>query len=242
MKLFRLFLFLLLFIITTAGACGCMKKYSNKSNRKENDQDYAVLMQDYIQNKYSIKVNVIETIFPKEGINTGLKYNILVFCDEKGITANVKARMSSPYSFYDDYVEASVAYKIQSELSIDITTQDCNAKIYVAVNNKDYSKLDISPANIASLSFISTIAGEPDDRTIEELYEVYTQIQSKKYDNVYFLVGFTDGSAEFEQAVNNYMIYGKSEWKDYTGEVYSELYVTENNLTFEEFKSNLSEC
>lgn len=213
-----------------------MDRNSNKSNRQESEQEYLVLMQSYIEEKYSITVDVLEYIFPQDGINTALKENVLVVRDSKGVISNVKARLSSPYSFYDDYVAACTAQSIQDELEISVPHGV--AKIYVVTNNLDINQLDTSSTNISSLTFVSTISGNPTDEAMKILYEIYDKLQ-KRYENVYFLVGFTDGSDEFKKATENYMVYGKSEWKDYSGEVYAELYVTDKNLSFDEFKDNV---
>ncbi len=238
MKKIRAISILILILITITGVCGCMNKNSNKSNRQETDQEYILLMQNYIQDKYSITVDVVEQILPQDGINTALKENILVVRDLNGVVSNVKARLSTPYDFYDDYVESNTAASIQKELKVSVPSG--NAKIYVVVNNADVEKIDISATNIASLTFVSTITGNPNDSTLERLYEIYNSLHKKGYSNIYFLVGFTDGSSEFEKAVENYMVHGKSEWKDYFGEVYAELYVTDRNLSFDEFKGKVN--
>ena len=215
-----------------------MNKNSNKSNRQEPDQEYILLMQNYIQDKYSITVDVVEQILPQDGVNTALKENILVVRDSNGVISNVKARLSTPYELYDDYVESHTAASIQNEIGVSVPSGI--AKIYVVVNNTDINNINTSAANIASLTFVSTITGKPNDNTLERLYEIYDTIQKKGYSNVYFLVGFTDGSYEFEKAVENYMVHGKSEWKDYSGEVFNELYVTDNNLSYAEFKGKVN--
>lgn len=215
-----------------------MNKNSNKSIRQETDHEYVLLMQNYIQDKYSITVDVVEQILPQDGINTALKENILVVRDSNGVISNVKARLSTPYKFYDDYVEACTAASIQKEIGVSVPSG--TAKIYVVVNNNDVNNINTSAENIASLIFVSNITGNPNDNTLERLYEIYSAIQQKGYSKVYFLVGFTDGSSEFEKAVENYMIHGKSEWKDYSGEVFSELYVTDNNLSYAEFKEKVN--
>lgn len=238
MRKFRAISIVLLILITVTGVCGCMNKNSNKSNRQESDQEYILLMQNYIQDKYSITVDVVEQILPQDGINTALKENILVVRDSNGVISNVKARLSTPYEFYDDYVESHAAASIQNEIGVSVPSGI--AKIYVVVNNSDANNIDTSATNIASLTFVSTITGQPNDNSMECLYEIYNAIQQKGYSNVYFLVGFTDGSSEFEKAVENYMIFGKSEWKDYSGEVFAELYVTDNNLSYAEFKERVN--
>ena len=238
MKKIRAISIILLILITITGVCGCMNKNSNKSNRQETDQEYILLMQNYIQDKYSITVDVVEQILPQDGINTALKENILVVRDSNGVFSNVKARLSTPYEFYDDYVESCTAASIQKEIGVSVPSG--TAKIYVVVNNTDANNINTSAANIASLTFVSTITGNPNDDSLERLYEIYNAIQQKGYSNVYFLVGFTDGSPEFEKAVENYMVHGKSEWKDYSGEVFAELYVTDNNLSYAEFKEKVN--
>ena len=215
-----------------------MNKNSNKSNRQETDQEYILLMQNYIQDKYSITVDVVEQILPQDGINTALKENSLVVRDSNGVISNIKARLSTPYEFYDDYVESCTAASIQKEIGVSVPSG--TAKIYVVVNNTDANNINTSAANVASVTFVSTITGNPNDDSLERLYEIYNSIQQKGYSNVYFLVGFTDGSPEFEKAVENYMVHGKSEWKDYSGEVFAELYVTDKNLSYAEFKEKVN--
>lgn len=215
-----------------------MSKSIYKSNRRESDQEYILLMQNYIQDKYSITVDSVEYVLPQDGINTALKENILVVRDSNGVVSNVKARLSTPYDFCDDYVEACTASCIQNEIGVSVPNG--NAKIYVVVNNADIKNIDTSADNIASLTFVSTIAGNPTDSSLKLLYEIYTALQQKGYSNIYFLVGFTDGSSEFEKAVNNYMVYGKSEWKDYSGEVFAEIYITDKNLSFDKFKGSVN--
>jgi hypothetical protein len=87
---------------------------------------------------------------------------------------------------------------------------------------------------------VAAVAGNPDDRALEQLYRIYDSLRQKGYKKVYFLVGFTDGSPEFEKAINNYMVHGKSEWKDYSGKVFAELYVTDQTLSFDEFKEKVN--
>ena len=215
-----------------------MNRNSNKSNRRESDQEYVALMRNYIQEKYSVAVEIVDQILPQDGINTGLQENILVVRDANGVLANVRARLSSPYTFYDDYVEACTAAAIQKELDVQLSSGE--GKVYVVVNHSDITHIDTSADNIASLTFVAAVAGNPDDRALEQLYRIYDSLRQKGYKKVYFLVGFTDGSPEFEKAINNYMVHGKSEWKDYSGKVFAELYVTDQTLSFDEFKEKVN--
>lgn len=240
-KVILVILMFVLFVCSTACIVTPDIKNTQKTNITNVDEEYISAMLNYIQDKYSVTVNIIESIFPDDGINTALNENVLVVQDDNGIIANVKARLSSPYDFYDDYIESCIAFDIQNQLNISISTQEANTKVYVTVNEANIEPLDSSANNISSLTFVSTVEGYPTDKTVEELYSIYTQIQEKGYSNVFFIVGFTDGSAEFEKAVNNYMIYGKSDWRDYSGEIYAELYVAENGLTYDGFRNSITE-
>ena len=56
------------------------------------------------------------------------------------------------------------------------------------------------------------------------------------YSNIYFLIGFVESSDDFDKAIENYTVYGKSKWDDYDGEFYAYIYVANSNLSFDEFK------
>lgn len=226
-------LFLLLVLFFISGLYGC-----NIETNKNNKDDIVTLAYEYIYNKYSIDVDLVEQIVPQNGFNSALKENVLVMSDPNGLIFNVRSRIDTPSNFYDDYVETCTAASVQKEIGVSVPSG--SAKIYVVVNNDDASNINASPTNIASLTFISVIKGYPNDNSLERLYEIYDNIQQRGYSNIYFLVGFTDGSSEFEKAVENYMVHGKSEWKDYSGEVFAELYVTDSNLTFDEFANKLN--
>lgn len=213
--------------------CGISNKELGQSNRNKIDSEYVVLMKDYIQDKYSITIDVAEQILPKDGFNTALKENILVVKDSNGVFANIKARLSSPYEFYDNYVESYTASIIQNKMNI--TVPKGKAKIYVALRNCDFKNIDVSPSNVLSLTYVSAISEKPSDLCMERLYEVYSELQYQGYSNIYFLVGFTDGASEFDKAVENYMVHGKSEWEDYNGIVYADLTITDDGLSYDDF-------
>ena len=56
------------------------------------------------------------------------------------------------------------------------------------------------------------------------------------YSNIYFLIGFVESSDDFDKAIENYTVYGKSKWDDYDGEFYAHIDVANSNLSFDEFK------
>lgn len=211
---------------------------NNHKTRKESDQVYISIMKNYIEEKYSIKVEIVEYIFPQEGFNTELEQNVLVVRDENGVIANVKSYLGTPYKFYDNYVEAYTAFEIHKTLGINIPYGI--AKSYVVLENEDISQIDISASNVLSLTFVCMIDNKPTEEMIISLYETYNKLQKQNYEDIHFLVGFTDNSNEFKKAANNYTIYGKSKWSQYSGKVYATIYVIENKLTFEEFKGKLT--
>lgn len=224
-------LILFLIMITTIG-CG-----NNYRNSKENNQEYITIMQNYIEDKYSIEVEIVEYIFPQEGFNTELKQNVLVVRDENGVIANVKAYLGTPYEFSDNYVEMCISSKIDKEIDIDIPSG--TAKSYVVVKNEDITKIDISASNVISLTYVCMIDGKPTNEILISLYEIYDKLQKQNYNDIYFLVGFTDGSPEFKKAAENYTVYGKSGWSYYSGEVYATLSVIDNDLTYEQFENKV---
>lgn len=219
------------------GVTGCMNNNNKKNlNRKESDEEYSMLMQEYMEKKYETKFDVVENIFPREGFNTGEKENIVVLKDSQGIQANVKAKHSTPYKFYDDYVESFVASKIEKD--IDKTLFE-NVKFYVTLKNKEINEVDISPNNVSSLTVIGRISKNTDENLYKELYDQYIQICEKRYDNIYFLIGFAPESEELDKAIDNYRIYGKSSWTEYDGDVKGFLKVMEPNVSYEKFISSI---
>lgn len=215
---------------------------TNKNyGRNESDQDYAELMRTHMEEKYGTDFQIVEYIFPEAGINSGMRENVVVVKDGNGVTANVKARMGTPYTYYDDYVDACGADRIEKGLDFSSLQQVGNARLYAVVRSKTVDGIDISPDGVASVTLVVNIPQQYTGDAMQELYNAYGQIMAAGYQKLYLIAWFTDGSAEFDQAVENYRVYGKSSWENYSGTVYAALKVTTPNLSYEDFCATLTE-
>lgn len=231
---------LLLATIMMIGVCGCMKTNKDRG-RIERNQKYAQQMLAYMEEKYDTVFQVVEEIFPESGINTGMKENVLVVKDSNGVLANAKARLGSPDVFYDDYVYACGADRIQRSLDLSGLQELGNARVYGVFNAKHLSEISIAPEEVPSVTLVVNLPQQVTAEAMEQLYDAYSQICDAGYRKLYLIAWFTDGSAEFDQAVENYRIYGKSNWTDYSGTVYAALKITEPGLSYDDFQAALTE-
>jgi len=227
-------------IMIMMGVCGCMNINSNYG-RNENNQEYAELMRIYMEETYSAEFQIVEYIFPEAGINSGMKENVVVLKDRDGVLANVKARMGTPYAYYDDYVDACGAHRIESRLDLSGLRQTGNAQLYAVVKTDAVADIDITPAGVTSVTLVVNIPHPQSQEAMQSLYDAYKQICNAGYGKLYLIAWFTDGSAEFDQAVENYRVYGKSSWKNYNGKVYAALKITDTGLSYEDFCAALIE-
>lgn len=88
------------------------------------------------------------------------------------------------------------------------------------------------------LRYIAVFEGQPEEKTLTELYEIYTSIEQMDYEKFTFLIEFTDEPEIFDKALENYSFY----YKDIElnkDKINAELLVTKTNLSFEEFKECL---
>lgn len=234
----RLFLLLITTLIMI-GVCGCMKKTELTNNtRKESDAEYVEMMKDYMEQKYTTSFDIVETVLPASGINTGMEVNTLVLRDCDGCVTNVRAKFGTPYNFYDDYVQVRTAYEILSKMKVN--TEIISALgLYATVRTNSIESIDTSPENVTSLTLVAKVPNDPEEASLQALYELYDEICSNGYSKVYFLVGFVKDSSDFDAAVENYSLHGKSKWSDYKGEFYAYLRTTSVELSFEDFKNSV---
>ena len=214
-------------------------KNNKNYGRTETDEAYAELMLNYMEDKYDTSFQIVEQIFPESGLNSGMLENVLVLKDPSGVTANAKARLGSPYDYYDDYVNACGADLIQRSMDLTALQQLGTARFYAVVNSKRVSEIDITPEGVASVTLVVNIPEPFSEEAMDQLYRVYEQICGAGYKTLYLIAWFTDGSPEFDQAVSNYRIYGKSDWKSYSGTVYAALKITTPGLSPEDFRAAL---
>lgn len=239
MNVIKKLLLILVIIITITGVCGCMDFTSKKNNnRKESDSEYSEMFKSYIEEKYSKSFEIVSTDFPESGFNTGMKQNVVVLRDDDGVTCNVTAYLSTPYSYYDDYVESYTASLIEAEID-NAKYDSVRYRIYVTVKNRNMDETNVSSNNILSLTFVGKVDHSPEEKDLQGLYEIYDELVRKGYRNIYYLVGFVNESKEFDAAVDNYTIYGKSKWSDYKGAFYAYLSVKNPGLSFDDFKSSI---
>lgn len=239
MKILMRLLSLAMAVLITLGVCGCMNNnFLGNGARKESDAEYLKMMEDYMEEKYATSFDVVESILAESGINSGMEINVLVLRDSAGRTTNVRAKFGTPYRFYDDYVQVRSAAEILSKL--EVSKEHIEALgLYVVVRNKSIDSIDVSPENIPTLTVVAKVPEEPNDENLRALYEVYNGICSAGYKEVYFLAGFVKESSDFDAAVANYTVHGKSKWSDYNGDFYAYLRTTSDGLSFEEFKSGV---
>lgn len=205
-------------------------------NRKESNAEYTKMMKNYMEEKYSTSFEVVNTIFPKGGFNTGMLQNVVTLKDSDGVCCDVTAQLNSPYDFYDDYIDSRTAALIQNELNYNIFKTG-KGRISVTVKDRKGQKVDASASNILSLTFVGAIYHSPTNEDIQELYDIYQKIQNMGYRNIYFIIGFVNNSSDFDLAVKDYKVYGKSNWSDYNGNFYAYLTVKYAGLSFEDFES-----
>lgn len=213
----------------------------NTYGRKEANQEYAELMLQYMEEKYETSFRIVEYIFPEGGINSGMRENVLVVEDSNGVIANAKARMSTPYSYYDDYVDACGATLICNQLDLSGLQALGNAELYAVVKSKTVADIDVTPVGVTSVTLVANIPQHVSADAMTQLYDAYYRICDAGYAKVYVIAWFTDGSAEFDQAVDNYRVYGKASWQNYTGTVYAALKVSDTKLSYEDFQGLLIE-
>lgn len=167
-----------------------------------------------------------------------MEINIVTLKDENGVMCNIRSKVGTPYSYYDDYAEAYTAFVLSKSLDSNLLKTD-NFKLYCTLKNNDLQNLDTSKQNISSLTLVGGIYHSPEKEDIQELYSLYKEIEDKIVDKFYFLVGFVNNSRDFDKAIINYTNYGKSTWEDYKGSFYGYLTVKSSGLSYEEFEACL---
>ena len=218
------------------GLCGCAN--TGHGARKESDAEYIDMMKAYMEEKYSTSFEIVESILPGSGLNSGMEVNVLVLRDGNGRLTNVRAKYGTPYNFYDDYVQSCTAAKLLSEAGVTYDHVDALG-LNLVVRSESMESLDTSPENIPTLTVVAKVSEEPNMANMQSLYEIYEKICAGGYESVYFLVGFVEDSSDFDAAVENYTVHGKSKWEDYNGEFFAYLRTTDPGLSFADFCSHL---
>lgn len=225
---------LLLTLIILIGVCGCMNTTKNNSNRKESDSEYAELMKNYMEEKYGRSFEIVNCIFPQ--MNTGSEMNVAILQDSEGIQCDVRAKIGTPYDYFDYYIESYTAAKLAVSLDNDIS-QIGEMRFFLTVDNEDIKNIDYSKDNVSSVTLVGKVEHFPQDEDFKSLYNIYGELIERGYTDIDILIGFVKQSEEFDLAVQNYRVYGKSKWEYYSGDFYGYLTVKSAGLSLEEFKS-----
>ena len=96
--------------------------------------------------------------------------------------------------------------------------------------------MDISNENVSRVILLVNITQEPNEETLEKLYDIYKELFALNYEYTFFVAGFTEKNEVFDDYTNAYRVFGGKTWKDYSGKVYATLTAKESNLTFTAFK------
>lgn len=240
MKILRYLSLILVLILTVTGVCGCMNKnklYGSKV-RNESDKEYAQMMLEHIENKYGKNFEIVDYVFPEEGFNTDHLQNVLLVKDsETGVATHVYATLGSPYTYYDAYVSdlaSSESFKLVDCSNVEDLG---STKLYLYLRNEDIDKIDISKENISRVVLLVNITQKPDEVTLKKLYDVYQDLFALDYEYIFLVASFTEQNECFDNYVNYYRVFGKKDWADYDGKVYTTLSAQDAGLTFEAFKN-----
>lgn len=213
--------------------CGCK---SNSFNEKK----YANEMLNYLEEKYDKEFEIVRCILPQKTFNSEhLKNYLLVRELETGIFTEVYSLVSEPYVFYDYYISDIAVQKTEEILLHNNQNLINKSKLYFYMRNEDINSLDISTENISRVVLVININHSPDIKNMEQLYEIYNQLFSLEYENIFMIIGFTEENPIFDNYVKYYRIYGVKDWQDYDGKVYATMDINETNLTYEQFKNKI---
>lgn len=237
MKRIGLFILVALLMI---GVCGCMNNnqlYGTKT-RKESNEEYAQMMLGYIEKKYATDFEIINYIFPEEGFNTNSLQSILLVKEtQRGIITHVYATLGSPYIYYDAYVSDLASWENRQLVDCSALDGLGSAKLYFYLRDEDVNALDISKENVSRVVLLVNITQKPDTEILKKLYAVYQELFTLDYEYVFLVAGFTEQSADFDNFVQSYRVFGKKKWVDYGGNVYATLTAQDAGLTFEAFQN-----
>lgn len=230
----------LVMLLTVMGAWGCMSRENmyGAKKRKESNEEYAGMMLEYIENKYSKNFEVVEYNFPEEGFNTGHLQNTLVVKEKSsGAVTDVYATLAEPYLYYDHYVSDFASWENQRLVSEKALEYSGSAKLYLYLRNEDANAPDASKENVSRVVLVVNINEKPNVQTMEKLYGAYNELFALDYEHIFMIVGFTESREAFDKYVQSYRVYGKKKWEDLGGKVYATLTAQNAGLTFEAFQN-----
>ena len=227
-----------------------MSKQEREANNEQKKQD----MLEYIQKTYDEVFEVIEFTPAARGFNDSNNQTILtVKRPGTNMVVNVREWVKAPGAYADDYRNALVSWELGRDL-IDYSgvSNLMFSKTYVAVEpetkdtmlvgenikellTEELREKLLEPEHVDQVTVVMCIEGKVTDEAVDELYNLYQQMQSLGYRSIFLKVGFTDGNPSFERYVNNFNVYGTRALTSWGfGEVYRE-FITKGNAIPEEY-------
>ncbi|MBD8026906.1 hypothetical protein H9636_09560 [Ureibacillus sp. Re31] len=240
-------LIVLLTICLVMGVSGCMQNSSEEDNQQKIDD-----MLSYINSKYDENFEAVEYIPGEEGFNDFTNQNTLIAKNNLGITILVTEFLGKKGEYQDNYRNMLASYLFKKELGIEDLSYITNSKFYVSGNIQDTDGVDVNDLKnnfndyITSLNSINTFIyiNEPlESVNLEEIYNLYSKINSYNFDVNTFSLGFEGDINKSSEYLEKYRYLGKlKRWNEYDESLtaYMRL-LQETNLTFEEFKKRLYE-
>ncbi|MGY3715147.1 hypothetical protein ACWE42_06450 [Sutcliffiella cohnii] len=228
----------ILTLFLVLGVIGCMKQPA-KQDSKENE----IAMLTYLNEKYEAEFTTVEYIPAKRGFNDSMNQNILVAESVDGLRVEVRETVRNPGEYTDTYMNAYAAMLISNEFNYNSISNLQFAKTYINLRSREVSledlrmeKFSITNDMVINFSSIISISGNVSEEALVELYDVYTEQVALGYKRNVFVASFGGDLVKSEKYVNSYTIYGIRNWEVYDESVKAVIVVTDNDLSYEEFR------
>ena len=235
------FILIILTLILVLGVVGCMKKPTEQEN---NENELSML--NYLNEKYEDEFTIVEYIPATRGFNDSMNRNVLIAESMGGLRVEVRERVGNPGEYTDTYLNAYASKLILNKLDYNTISNLQFAQTYINLRSSKVSLEDLRQDNfvitndmVINFSSIISISGSVNEEALQELYDVYNQQLSLGYSRNIFVVSFGGDKVKSEKYVKSYATYGIQDWEKYDESVEATIVITDNGLSFEEFKNKL---
>lgn len=238
---------ILLTICLIIGISGCMQ-----ASDEENAQNVEAML-NYINTKYDETFEAIEYIPGEEGLNDFANQNTLIARNDIGMTIMVTEFLGLKGEYQDNYQNMLLSYLFKKELEKEIGLENLNyikdSRFYVSGDisdidveelKKNFSKYILKLKSIKTFIYINVPI---ESINIEDIYNLYTKINSYNTSRNIFSIGFEGDINKSKEYLEKYDYIGEIKtWYEYDKNLTTYMSLpTESNLTFEEFKNKLYE-
>lgn len=232
-----IFMLSLLLVVT-----GCMDQ------AKEKDiSESPKLMLHYLNDKYDVEFSQVQFIPAKRGVNDGVNENILIAESNEKIRVNVRETLGNPGKYVDNYLNMYVSDYVTK--SLNFHTVPFVHRYYTYLNLyedkttlsdvKD-EKITLNNETVINMTTVVGVNSPPNEEILKGLYELYLDTNKLGIARNRLLVSFNGDMNRTNQYIENYPVHNYIEWLDFDEEITSILIVTQNNLSFNEFKNLLT--